>query len=940
MDPTTPTAGTGPSPIQVVQAGGEVKDARPKVRATFPSGSGWPTAVPIVVEFTESINEASIVPTTATGNDGRIILRVKGATQVLPCQYGMLAEGRMLVMRPVTALSNQQNPTYEVVMLPDGRDVDGVTFQVPTEGTVLAEFQVNQDASFSDGRILATLPRTNARDVLRESSYFVVFDRPANPATVTESSLKIRRQGGPVLAGTLSFPLQIVGIDDPRVVRFKSTDLLAGTTDFELVVDATITFGMSGKLDFSGRTPFAAFRTVGPAAPRAVEIGNAAPGFSDKINRANVADARLRVTTPDDAAPGDRVRARIYGGDAKTPSTSDLAFVERTADVVAAGSQMIDVDFAGALGTPTSPRFDNGSIRFAVQMLRGSQNSGFALSRTNQDPLFDVTPPRLVRAGPPGASDNTTLFTDQEAVAFYGTANERLSSATLVAGTATATMFASAQDGTFLMGPVLLGRRTAPLPYSLVVTDIVGNMALAEATGNIVQRGLCTGLVTNAQELLVEAYDQSTLLPIAGATVLVEPGAPVVPPIGRQVGATDASGRFTFSGLTDSDYTVTIVRAGFDLVTLYRTRSGFVSLPLRPIVKATATLQGMVTFQPSPGATALVSSSAIADHSVLGVRTTNAAPNTIPDTPITPNRPQVVTAFAGAFEPTELPAYAFQGFQVLGPTGLVPTPPAAPVAGGEVASRNIVLGPPGVVTAIAVTPESFAVAVGLDLTNLVGGLPRVRSTLGLRGFENQVLAGVGFATSTMGGVFNLEANFQQAPVGGLAAFVPQSWVLSEAVDTAGRVSRTRGLLNPVFGTVLPGSTFGLGAPPIPEITAPAGPTVGPPAVTFVDGLSPAGLPFFVAWMDITAEAGSGRRWVLLAPDLDGVGATDTVQFPNLAASSVAGLPPDAWTVRVEGRVAYLQGEVVARTNDDFVFAERFRSEVNYSRSLPVTFTIQ
>ncbi|MBL8750685.1 MAG: hypothetical protein JNK78_16115, partial [Planctomycetes bacterium] len=73
-----PTPTPGESTIQVVPADGDTRDGRPKVRATFPSGGGWPAGVPIVVEFSESINEATIVPSTPTGTDGRVVLRVSG----------------------------------------------------------------------------------------------------------------------------------------------------------------------------------------------------------------------------------------------------------------------------------------------------------------------------------------------------------------------------------------------------------------------------------------------------------------------------------------------------------------------------------------------------------------------------------------------------------------------------------------------------------------------------------------------------------------------------------------------------------------------------------------------------------------------------------------------------------------------------------------------
>ena len=83
---------------------------------------------------------------------------------------------------------------------------------------------------------------------------------------------------------------------------------------------------------------------------------------------------------------------------------------------------------------------------------------------------------------------------------------------------------------------------------------------------------------------------------------------PVVPATGQLLGTTGADGSATFSGLSPGEHTVTIVRSGYDLVTLYGTLAANVSLPLRPIANATATLQGTATFAPSPGTTVVVGS--------------------------------------------------------------------------------------------------------------------------------------------------------------------------------------------------------------------------------------------------------------------------------------------------------------------------------------------
>ena len=401
LDPTAGSPTTAFSPIQIVLTDGDAREGRPKVKATAPKGGGWPLTVPIVVEFSESINEHSVLPTSPGGTDGKIIVRVKGTTVALPCSYEFLAGGHLLVMRPVTPLSNEQNPSYEVVLLPEGRDVDGVRFSVPTDGTVLAEFQVNQDPAIVDGRIVATFPRDNQGEALRETSYFVFFDRPANEPSITATSFQLRAAGGAAVAGAIDLPLELLNQDDPRVVRFTPDDPLPAAAQFELVVDATITFGTEGTLDFRGRTPFATFETVLPQAPTAVHVGNPTPGFDDKINSSNLGGVTLAVTTPSDAEAGDLVVARIYGGDRATSATGDKVFVERQAVAAAAGAQTVTVDFSGTLGTVAQPKFDDGEITFCTQLQRGSHHSGFMQNRSSDNPVFDVTPPTLTTVGPP-----------------------------------------------------------------------------------------------------------------------------------------------------------------------------------------------------------------------------------------------------------------------------------------------------------------------------------------------------------------------------------------------------------------------------------------------------------------------------------------------------------------------------------------------------------
>lgn len=935
VDPSGPNPTTGESAIQVVPTGGDAREGRPKVKSIAPKDGGWPATVPIVVEFTESVNEASIAPTTAAGTDGRIVLRVEGTTQVLPCLYDFLAGGRVLVMRPVTELSNEQTPTYEVVLLPEARDVDGLRFSVAEEGNVLTTFQVNQAQSFVDGRILATYPRDNQGDAPRETDYVVVFDRPANASTITASNFVVRPAGGAALAGNISIPLEVVGQPDARVASFRPDTPLAGSGRFELVVDDTMTFGVEGQLDFRGRTPYAVFDTVGPQAPTAVHVANPTVGFADKINRQNLPSLMLQVTTPADALAGDRVVARIYGFDRDTNTTGEIAFVERSAVVPAPGGQQsVVVDFSGELGTVAQPAFEEGGVDFAVQMQRGNQHSGYLLNDPDDEPILDVTPPSLTAAGPPGSGND--IVTDLEHLAFHGTASEEIGEAMFTDGVnPAATLFGGAESGYFAMNPVALGRLTTPRGYTLTITDRAGNMGVAAFNGTITQRGSVTGTV--AGTLVVEAYDHATLQPIAGATVLVDPGVPTVPATGQVSAVTDGSGLATFTGLAGSSHTVTVVAAGYDLTTFYDTPAARLSLPLRPTsaAAATATLAGNVLFQPTVGTSALVGNNAFDDPLVLAVATTTGDPTEIPPTPITANRPQVVTAFGGTFEPTMVPAFTFHGYQMLGPMLSTPVAPEPPAAAGSNARPNVVMLPStGTTGNLAMTyTKDFALSNGLDTANLLGGRPTVRVTASLFGFTGQALAGVGFATSTSGAAYSINATYGLPMVVGFASFSPSFWIASEARDTGGRVCRHRALLVTLNGTFVD-----LTQPPgIPVITAPAGPSTGSPLVTFADELDAAVVPGGVAVAEVRALDPDGRRWTVFQIDGDTTGGTDSVQFPDLQAAAVTGLANGTWSVRVDARVWL---SLSGATGSDFVLSERIRQEASYARSATQDFTVQ
>jgi hypothetical protein len=930
VDPGDPGAETGISTIQVVPVGGQVQSGRPVVRAAYPEGSGWPSTVPIVVEFSESINEETVLPSTQTGLDARVGVRLQGTTQFLPAQYDFLAKGRLLVLRPINGLQNNVSAIYEVVLLPEARDVDGVRFQVSGGENILSEFQVNQDESITDGAIVAVYPRDNFSSQAREDEFIVVFDSPANANTLLAADLFLQPQGGAAISADITVPLTTIGVGDPRVVALVPSQPLQPSQAYQFTVTGNITFGSDGNLDFNGRTPFSRFTTIAPAAPTSIELGNPSMGFPNKINRQNALSVILNVETPADTVAGDRVVGRIYGSDATTTATFDQGFVERSAVASAAGVQTVMLDFGAQLGNLSAPAFDDGDIVFAAKIERGNQATGFIHQAITDEPSFDITQPTLVQAGPPGTG--TEIFTDSEYLSYYGIASEGLSDATLADGvSANASMFGSSGSGRFLVLPIPLGRLTTTRDYTVTLTDLSGNTSAMAVSGVIRQRGVVTG--TLAGELIVEAYDHATLKPISGATVLVDAPTPAVDGSGQLVGTTDANGRVSFTAGLGSAHTITIVRAGYDLVTIYGTAAAHVSLPLSPLTGNTASLVGTATLTPTPGATVIVGSTALADHSPMGIRTADAAPTQIPSTAILPNRAQILTAFGGTFEAASLPTYAFQGCQVCGATLTAPTAPPEPAEPGGEVSPTIALLP-------AITPlsalvgahtEDFGLAVGLDTSNLIG-TPRARVTASLAGFEGQALVGIGTVSLASGTTYSVNANFSVPIIGGLIGFQPRTWLVTEAQDTAGRLSRVRVLLLVDSGTIV----AGVGPFSIPTITTPTGAFSGSPSLTVADVLAPIPVVNGLAFLDLTARDSAGRSWRMIVPDSDVAGGSDAIQFPNLTTANVAGLTPGAWQMLAEARLVLSE---TLSTVDDFVLSERFRQEAYYSRSASVTFTV-
>jgi len=952
-DVTPPNQGgtTVTSNIEVPPASGDVRDGRPIVRATYPSGGGWPSTVPIVIEFSESMNQASILPTTNNGTDGKIVLRPANTTTLVPVVYNFLAGGRVLVVRPLANLDAPQQASYDIVMLPGVRDADGVRFSATTE-TTLASFTIDPAAS-ADATVLAVYPRENQRDLALDTEFLCFFSRAVDPTTLPNNFV-LRPQGGTALAGIPSLPLTVANVPEARCVGYTLAGgaRFAASTTIEFVVNSSIRFANDGVLQFSGRTPYSRFVTGGVPNPVSIAIDNITTGFPHKVNRNNLTTLRMAVDVPATAAVGDVVVARIYGGDKSTTGVGDLLYSQRTVTLTQAGAQTTIVDFSGQIGTLTRQLFDEGALSFTAQLYRGSAHSGVV--RGNVAAAQDTVVPTIVTLGPPVGANGTDLYAELETLTLFGTASEPIGDAAFTVALpspVTAGLFASRTGGTFLLAPVELGRRTASTNYSLLVTDLAGNLAASPSTGAIFQRGVLTGSVLSG-DLIIEAYDSVTLRPVSGAEVLVDTGTPTVPASGRSTGTTGVDGRATFAGLVGASHTITINKAGYDLVTLYNSPVGFASLPIRPTAAADATtiLSATATLPAgSSGATVIAGSNLFDDAAVLTIRSQLSAPTGLPLTSIVPNRPMALTAFGGVFEPTANPAFTSVYCNLLGANLQSPSPPAAPAT--TAATQTVTMALRDVGSGFgALVPYGgidFAASEGLVAASLVAA-PKIRFSATLDGFVGQATVGVGFPTGSTQSLPTANGIYSTSILAGLIGYAPIAYVVTEATDAAGGYSRTRALLNVSTNTasvqVLPQDLHI--RDPLASTTFTAPPQIGlfdAIDTTFVEttisGTLATGL---IGLYDIQLDQVSGstrvRGWRLLAEDRNGgVTPTPTLrQYQLPAAGASATLATGAWEVTSNARLFRPRTGNVG----DFAIGEASHGEITLTRAPRFTITVQ
>ncbi len=906
--------------------GGIVREERPKVLRAAPQGSGWAPTTPVFVLFSESMNRDSLVRPSAQGKLDHLHVRAKGTTQALAGTYDLLLGGRLLVFRPQVPFPSQGS--FEIVAGKNVRDLDRA---IVAKTGVLAEFRANAAAG-AKPLVVFRYPEDLDTEVPREDPCLLGFSMPVDPASVGSATFHLRPAGETkALSAGISMPLKLQSAPDPRLFLLQPSNPLPARSKLELRYTSGIKAGKL-TLDPGKKDPPVTFKTADPLSPLSVAIGNPTSGFADKVNLANLSNLRVDVEVPADTRAGDEILLRVYGRDPKGKSASDLKLKEIKTRVPAPGKQTVAVTLTGVLGAVGATTFKDGELTLAARLARGRQLTGFVLAPST---VQDTVRPTLVSLGPPTGTGSQVFLTDLNATSLYGKASEPLGALSLVAGSGTYGLFASRSDGRFQSKPFFLGRTTTPTAFSLNLTDEAGNLSAGAVNGTFVQRGFVTGNL-NGGKLVVEVYDESTLLAISGVTVLIEAGMPAKPPVSRQSKTTGTDGRATFTGLTGSNYTITAVHGSYHLRSLLALGAGHVSLPLRPLRQATATLSASLGFTALPGIRARAGINILDDETAnYSATTTNTSPATLASLAVRPNRPLCFGAFAGPVPPTVKPTYALYSIALAATSGGKGANRAPPAPVGPAGAYNLVLPLSSSLNTFANLQKGFSLdlstVLGLDTASLTGP-PEVVILSSLGGFPGMVLAGPGFANGS-GTNWTLDASYSLSMLVDFAVLGPISWLCSTTRDTKGNLVRHRALIADSFAGTVTDLASPLG---IPTVLAPAGAFTGSPSIEVEDRLDATAVANTLAFRRIVARDGTGRTWTLLYLDGDGKGGRDTIQFPDLSGTGVTGLAKGTWKIQAADRLLLAPGLSPTEWN----FEDLPRLELGFARSVEVAFTIQ
>ncbi len=613
----------GTNPAQLPPDGTWVRAGAPTLTTFSPGGTMIASTTPIVLRFSESMLAGTLggaFEVRQTSGAGGGMVPLAGVSTV--------ADGRLVVLLPSTALTNGQSYEVSLADTAEVTDLTGTLFE-PAD-PVLGTFTVAATDPTAP-RVVATWPVNGSTGASTTTEVVAVFDRTLNLGTVSATSFRVRVDSNAPTFNPAPTALTLVGsggsvVSDSRVLRWRSVDssneavYLGRGLDGELTIspgtNANDTIRTSGGTAVGTVTVTWDFNSIdAPVSARIASDPDDAIGIAS-LDGTDPLEVEVTLV---DGQVGDTLTTLVFG---TLPDTnpSRLGARQRTYSLTVAGTLVTlteaELDLASSTA-PVTARFDDGPLAFAFSLTRGGATTPVRRLDVDpsaaglQDPLLDVTAPSLQGFGLSGT--NVLTFTsDGRDLTLNGRADEALRSLVVTtamgdnapmppvvgdgAGGLLPPVVGAREAGSFVARPVPLGLLdpgAGPLAFDATAYDRALNPA-PPVSATFTQVGTVRdSSAVPAGMLEVHAFDAGTLLPIAGAVAYV-----------HQDGG---GGNLTFSNSAPADVTgsallmdpggtlvVTVDAAGYDLFTLHGVVTNRISVPLVPTGTTSAFLQGAV----------------------------------------------------------------------------------------------------------------------------------------------------------------------------------------------------------------------------------------------------------------------------------------------------------------------------------------------------------
>lgn len=950
-----------------------ISDAAPRLVNAYPDASNVHPSSPLVLVFSESLDPDSLggglggifgggsLPFSLTN-----VSALGGGTVAYDIE--MFANGRIVVLLPAEDL----DPGDHILRLTDSADIEDLTGQdLSTTGDLLT-FGVGGSPP-SDIRLVATWPEADSAGQATPAEIFVFFDRPVDPTTVTGDAWQVTVDGvaPPVDPDPERFTEQVPllpDVVDNRIWSWRSADPVSGDLfSFGTGMPVKLRLSPTGaKITTTGDDPDVLgaevidFDTAGFDAPLSASIRSEP---TDAIGVPNLETDAARPlefeVVLDGAAAGDELDVFLFG------MTHDdeprLVALQRsqtlTADDVAAALVSLETLDLVDTADPFLARFADGAVTVAFRLSRGSVASPVTLLDVDpdldgvQNPTLDTRAPTV---GGVGDGEIAVFRSDLRGLALWGTSDEDIFAVEVTTTGPTASndilapVLGTTQDGSdwlYVAEPVDLGVAAGDVDYQFTIYDRALNPAPAQVGIFTQLGGVGPDPHVAGAPIDVSVFDEASLEPISGAAVHVlgpdgGGGFAVV-----DTDITDADGRVSQIG-TGADPALLIVDyAGYDLFGFQGVTGSRVSVPLREMALADASISGSLTAtgsvtdyletDPSRGVgftRRLTSEFPVADADVMAC--TNGAVCLYPDVAVRAGRLGAASYLAGDFASSGSfdAKNALEVFE-----WIFPLPALEPGDDGAAnfttrrwlrladAAERVYEGP-------AVT--LLGGVAGLDEGQLVGddsffGAPIVSVEAVSPGLHGTLPVGVGLAYAA-GADWDLRTAVPgDVGIGGaitLTGALEEDLLLrAELRDADGNRSARR----PTFAQVEAGSGS-LTLPAVSQVTSP-----GPGGEVFGDAFD---LVFDDVLTDAAGRPGiyeveltlsEGRRWLLYLPDpADGVGTS--VHVPD-------GLVGLSLPVGEVSCVVTVMGYATLDLSS-FLWSDLERRYDAFSRSAPILFS--